>query len=234
MSFPESTTGQTPSTGALTGLVIDPTGAALPDVVVQLTNKYLATTRSATADKECASVFCCFHPVSMRYTPRKRAQFLSLVRNRVYQCDGSGPPRTPSSRRNRRPQHKRVGRSADDPNRQLLPRQSCQPDCSDRSSTRDQKFCANRQPLARSFRESPILKRSFHESNPHCYCQINVIAGSQVSRTIQNTTLTIRRMSSSGEKIVSRRGKRGAAVAAARRVMSSKPNGTARISRTRA
>ena len=39
-------------------------------------------------------------------------------------------------------------------------------------------------------------------------------------------------MSSSGEKIVSRRGKSGAAVAAAKREMSSSPNGIGRISRT--
>jgi len=39
---------------------------------------------------------------------------------------------------------------------------------------------------------------------------------------LQNTTLMIRMMSSSGEKIVSRRGKRGAAVTVARRVMSSR------------
>ena len=50
------------------------------------------------------------------------------------------------------------------------------------------------------------------------------------TRVVQKTTLTMRMMSSSGEKIVSRRGTRGAAVAAASRVISSRPNGTALIS----
>ena len=50
----------------------------------------------------------------------------------------------------------------------------------------------------------------------------------------QNSTLMMRMISSSGEKIVSKRGTSGAAVATARREMSSRPNGTARISRTMA
>jgi hypothetical protein len=44
----------------------------------------------------------------------------------------------------------------------------------------------------------------------------------------------MRTMSSSSEKMVSNRGKRGAAVATARREMSSSPKGTERMSRTRA
>ncbi|QNI31137.1 carboxypeptidase regulatory-like domain-containing protein [Alloacidobacterium dinghuense] len=43
---------QTSSTGALSGLALDPTGALLPDVVIRLANKDTATTRSATSDKE--------------------------------------------------------------------------------------------------------------------------------------------------------------------------------------
>jgi hypothetical protein len=54
------------------------------------------------------------------------------------------------------------------------------------------------------------------------------------TRYFQNTTLMMRIMSSSGEKIVSSRGKSGAAVAAARRAMSSSPKGTGRMSRTMA
>jgi hypothetical protein len=50
--FPGYINSQTPSTGALTGIVVDPTGAALPDVIVRLANKDTATTRSVTADKE--------------------------------------------------------------------------------------------------------------------------------------------------------------------------------------
>src|SRR5215472_9185136 len=51
---------------------------------------------------------------------------------------------------------------------------------------------------------------------------------------LQNTTLMMRMMSSSGEKIVRASGNRGAAVAVARREMSSSPKGTERISRTMA
>lgn len=54
------------------------------------------------------------------------------------------------------------------------------------------------------------------------------------SRYFQNTIFITRMISSSGEKIVSRRGTRGAAVAAARRVTSSNQNGIGRISRTMA
>src|SRR5215469_15969381 len=50
----------------------------------------------------------------------------------------------------------------------------------------------------------------------------------------QNTTLIIRKMSSSGDQIVNRRGRNGAAVTAARREISSRPKGTVRISRTNA
>jgi len=54
-----------------------------------------------------------------------------------------------------------------------------------------------------------------------------------VSEILQNRTLMMRMRSSSGEKIVRRRGTIGAAVAAARRVTSSSPKGTGRMSRTR-
>src|ERR1700759_5371623 len=43
---------QTSSTGALSGLALDPTGALLPDTVVRLANKDTATTRFAISDKE--------------------------------------------------------------------------------------------------------------------------------------------------------------------------------------
>jgi len=51
-SFPGRTNGQTPSTGALTGVTLDPTGAVLPAVVVRLTNKDTGSTTSVTSDKE--------------------------------------------------------------------------------------------------------------------------------------------------------------------------------------
>ena len=51
---------------------------------------------------------------------------------------------------------------------------------------------------------------------------------------VQKITVIIRMMSSSGEKIVSRSGTEGAAVATAKREMSSNPNGTVCMSRTRA
>jgi len=50
----------------------------------------------------------------------------------------------------------------------------------------------------------------------------------------QNTTWIIRMMSSSGDQIVKRRGRNGAAVTAARREMSSSVNGRKRMSRTSA
>ena len=50
--FPSCINSQTSSTGALTGIVVDPAGAALPDVVIRLANEDTATTRSVTADKE--------------------------------------------------------------------------------------------------------------------------------------------------------------------------------------
>jgi hypothetical protein len=52
VSFPGHTNGQTPSTGALTGVTLDPTGTVLPAVVVQLTNKDTGSTTSVTSDKE--------------------------------------------------------------------------------------------------------------------------------------------------------------------------------------
>ena len=52
MSFPGCANGQTPSTGALTGVTLDPTGAVLPDVVVRLINTDTGSTTSVTSDKE--------------------------------------------------------------------------------------------------------------------------------------------------------------------------------------
>ena len=49
---PCCTHSQTPSTGALTGVTVDPTGAALTDVVIRLANRDTATTRLAPVDKE--------------------------------------------------------------------------------------------------------------------------------------------------------------------------------------
>src|SRR5277367_4928393 len=43
---------QTPSTGALTGLALDPSGAVLPEVVVRLIHQKTGATDSATSDGE--------------------------------------------------------------------------------------------------------------------------------------------------------------------------------------
>ena len=62
MSFPSRTNGQTPSTGALTGVTLDPTGAVLPAVVLLLTNKDTASTTSVTSDKEGRFSFLLLSP----------------------------------------------------------------------------------------------------------------------------------------------------------------------------
>jgi hypothetical protein len=62
MSFPSRTNGQTPSTGALTGVTLDPTGAVLPAVVLLLTNKDTGSTTSVTSDKEGRFSFLLLSP----------------------------------------------------------------------------------------------------------------------------------------------------------------------------
>jgi hypothetical protein len=53
---------QSPSTGALTGVALDPTGAVLPDAVVRLANEDTATTRSATSDTQGRFSFLLLSP----------------------------------------------------------------------------------------------------------------------------------------------------------------------------
>jgi Carboxypeptidase regulatory-like domain/TonB dependent receptor/TonB-dependent Receptor Plug Domain len=62
VSFSERTTGQTPSTGALTGVTLDPTGAVLPAVILLLTNKDTGSTTSVTSDKEGRFSFLLLSP----------------------------------------------------------------------------------------------------------------------------------------------------------------------------
>src|SRR5262249_7538101 len=54
--------GQTASTGALTGASLDPTGAALPGVVVRLTNQDTSTTESTTSDEQGRCSFLLLTP----------------------------------------------------------------------------------------------------------------------------------------------------------------------------
>ena len=64
---------QTPSTGALTGVAIDPTGAVLPEVVVRLSDQDTGTVRSVTSDKEGGSTFFCCPPAGTTYKLPKPA-----------------------------------------------------------------------------------------------------------------------------------------------------------------
>ena len=50
--FSSQAHSQTTSTGALTGLVLDPSGAALPGVVIRLSSHETGATDSATSDRE--------------------------------------------------------------------------------------------------------------------------------------------------------------------------------------
>ena len=71
--FSSQIRSQTPSTGALTGLVLDPTGAVLPGAVVRLTNQETGAIHSATSDKEGSSIFFCCPLATTRYKPAKLA-----------------------------------------------------------------------------------------------------------------------------------------------------------------
>src|SRR5215470_65096 len=69
---------QTPSTGALTGVTLDPAGRALPDVIVRLTSQDSNTTRSVTSDKEGRFSFLLLAPG--RYgIEATRAGFAELI-----------------------------------------------------------------------------------------------------------------------------------------------------------
>jgi hypothetical protein len=50
--FPNRSYGQTASTGALTGVALDPTGAVLPAAVIRVTNQDTSVTSSVTSDRE--------------------------------------------------------------------------------------------------------------------------------------------------------------------------------------
>ena len=52
VSFSSATHSQTPSTGALTGVAFDPTGGALPGVIVRLDNQDTGASTSITSDNE--------------------------------------------------------------------------------------------------------------------------------------------------------------------------------------
>src|ERR1700741_1568523 len=54
--------GQTASTGALTGVTLDPSGAVLPDVVVTLVNQKTMETLSTTSNKEGLFAFLSLLP----------------------------------------------------------------------------------------------------------------------------------------------------------------------------
>ena len=56
------TSGQTASTGALTGIVFDPTGAVTPDVLVRVTNEETGSAESRTSDQEGRFSFLLLHP----------------------------------------------------------------------------------------------------------------------------------------------------------------------------
>jgi hypothetical protein len=54
--------GQTASTGALSGIVFDPTGAVTPDVLIRVTNEGTGLTESRTSDQEGRFSFLLLHP----------------------------------------------------------------------------------------------------------------------------------------------------------------------------
>ena len=60
--FSSQIRSQTPSTGALTGLVLDPSGAVLPGAVVRLTNQETGATDSATSNEEGSFSFLLLPP----------------------------------------------------------------------------------------------------------------------------------------------------------------------------
>jgi hypothetical protein len=60
--FSSQIRSQTPSTGALTGLVFDPSGAVLPGAVVRLTNQETGATDSATSNEEGSFSFLLLPP----------------------------------------------------------------------------------------------------------------------------------------------------------------------------
>jgi hypothetical protein len=63
--------GQTASTGALTGVALDPSGAVLPDVVVTLVNQKTMETQSATSNKEGLFTFRSLLPGSYELSASK-------------------------------------------------------------------------------------------------------------------------------------------------------------------
>jgi len=58
----ENARSQTPSTGALVGAVLDPTGAVIPGVVVHLINRETGATETATSDQEGRFSFFLLRP----------------------------------------------------------------------------------------------------------------------------------------------------------------------------
>jgi hypothetical protein len=77
LCFSDRVYGQTISTGALTGVTLDPSGAVLSDVVVTLVNQETMVTQSTTSNKEGLFAFLSLFPG--RYELRaSRADFESL------------------------------------------------------------------------------------------------------------------------------------------------------------
>jgi Carboxypeptidase regulatory-like domain/TonB dependent receptor len=65
------TFSQTTSTGAVTGVVLDPSGAALPSVVIQLVNQETSETNSAISDQEGRFAFPLLPPGNYELDARK-------------------------------------------------------------------------------------------------------------------------------------------------------------------
>jgi hypothetical protein len=62
-------TGQTASTGALTGVTLGPAGAVVPDAVLHLVNVETGETQSATSDGEGRLIFALLPPGSFDLQP---------------------------------------------------------------------------------------------------------------------------------------------------------------------
>ena len=61
-----SAAGQTVSTGALSGTLLDPTGAVLPGAKIQLTDVTTATSESTISDGAGSFASCFFRPALIK------------------------------------------------------------------------------------------------------------------------------------------------------------------------
>lgn len=71
--FSNRVRSQTASTGALTGVTLDPTGAVLTGVVVRLVKQDTNAIQSATSDKDGRFNSYCYLPAGMSYKPATQA-----------------------------------------------------------------------------------------------------------------------------------------------------------------